>query len=220
MPRTEQIFSKVRRNLHKISERDIKDRLVYQTMQEAQKQIIMLTQCLEKEITLVTVEDQESYDLVYSVTIGEDVKTYDIVGEIKSHKLPSTYSVPELDFITKEEYDQLANIDYETAQPLKACRFNRQLYLFPIPNTAGDIIYLSVYLDDSISQISDSTSTTKVQPEIQNYWDKAIEYYTTSELVDVEEKEYWMNKFEKEIAKFEGKPHAKHQYPIIPDCNW
>jgi len=68
MPRTEQIFSKVRRNIHKISERDIKDKLVYQTMQKAQEQIIMLTQCLEKEITVTTVADQGSYVLLSNGT--------------------------------------------------------------------------------------------------------------------------------------------------------
>jgi len=143
------------------------------------------------------------------------------IGEIKSYKLPATYSSGKLDFITKDEFDELANLDYESSHPLKACVFDGSIHLYPAPQTSGEIITLSVYLEDSITQISDSTTATKVQPEIQSYWDKAIEYYTTSELVDEPDlKEYWMNKFEKEIAKFEGKPHAKHQFPIIPDCNW
>jgi len=142
------------------------------------------------------------------------------IGEIKSYKLPSTYNAP-LEFITKEEYDQLEELDYESSQPYKACVFDGKLYLYPAPKTAGDLIKLSVYLLNSTTQISDSTPTTKVQPEIQEYFDKAIEYYTTSELEDdLQKKEYWMQKFEKEIAKFEAKPHAKHQYPIIPECNW
>lgn len=61
--RTEQIFSKVRRNLNEFSDRNLKDKLVYQTMQEAQKQIVMLTQCLEKEIIITTVAGQEAYNL-------------------------------------------------------------------------------------------------------------------------------------------------------------
>lgn len=219
MGRTEKIFSKVRRNIHKISERDIKDRIIYQTMQEAQKQIIMLTQCLEKEISVTTVADQESYDLL-TYTTGFISIERPIIGEIKSHKLPSTWNITKLDFITKEEYDQLDFIDYSSETPLKACVFNRKIYLYPIPTSAA-IIKLTCYLEDSITEISDSTSSTIVQPEIQVYWDKALEYYTTSELFDEPDiKEYWMNKFEKEIAKFEGKPHAKHQYPIVPDCNW
>lgn len=141
--------------------------------------------------------------------------------EIKSHKLPSTWKYRKLDFIGKDEYDNYQDSDISSSEPIKATIFDGQIKFMPPPSTTGQSIILSIYLSDSITEISDSTKTSKVQPEVQDYFDKAIEYYTTSELAsDPNVKEYWMNKFEREIAKYEAKPHSKHQYPTVPECNW
>ena len=235
MARTAQILSKVRRNLSKYSERDIQDRVIYQQMQEAQTQIILLTQCLEKELEITTIANQESYDLEVEIENGglfasdgaelydsdgnrlyatpDETETENIVGEIKSLIPPETYGP--IDIVPEDEYNGMKPYLTLVANPSICTVFDNQIHFYPAPVSSNDIIKAWYYLNDSITKIAKA-----VEPEIQIYWNKAIEYFATSEFLTGDEQVHYLNLFQDQISKYESKPHAKHQKAIVPDADW
>lgn len=137
----------------------------------------------------------------------------DIIGEIIEIIVPSTYT-DNIELVSNDGWNEIVNKTYTAEQPLFATIFNRQIIFHPAPASAGDIIKLWVYQTDSLADIEED-----VEPEVQTYFDRAIEFYATAML---DEKNYakYMELYEKEMEKHGGRPSLKHLKGTTHSCEW
>lgn len=232
--RSTKIIGRVYRNVKSfgISHGDLTQSEILDEMNNAQDEIVGRAK-LEGKANIVLETDVKEYDLVagddlelldsevkynirsikgiivptdwtYKPLLISNQEFTDLVAENwTSEELIKNYNIP----INQTNYsiaeaDNVSNVD----QPLVFTILNNKLNMYPIPTSDynGDIIILYVYLSSSITAITEA-----VEPEIPSYWDKAIEYYTTSQFVMNKDKGIYLQLFEKEIQTKKSIAHVK-----------
>jgi hypothetical protein len=182
-------------------------------MQQAQKEIITRTSCIERNLNLTTVANQVSY--TFSSLVSSDtapVEDFTIENVIA----PTNYNCP-IKIISKKKYLELVRHDGTNpniGQPAFITNFGGSIYLYPKPSLSGDIIGLWAYLYSTVANVS-----ATVELEVQSYFDKAVEYYTISQFSEkLSDKYYPM--FLAEIDKYNLLPHTKDLEQRQIESNW
>ncbi len=216
--RSSLILGRVRRKLHAIGIQEFTDTDIYDEMQEAQREIIAQTKCLEQAITLSTVAAQQAYPLS-DLLVGTNPLADKIL--IKDIIVPTTYDDPVIvvrnnvwQQITQQDPDLIIEDPYLDTQPLYLTIFGDTLYLYPIPANTGDIITIWAYLLDSINQVGAAQEL-----EVQSYFDKAVEYFVISQFSEELSKKYYPM-FLDEINRHKETPQLKNVGIRIMDTHW
>ena len=183
--RTSDIESQVRLNLAQIGVQNIQAGEIHRKAKRVVRDLIIDLKPIEREITITTVEDQESYDL-------EDEKAL-LPKVIETSWDESMY------FVDNTTYKTLSTTgnDY----PVYMTFFNRQAHLRPIPGSDGDIITLWAYQTDALMDVGENTA-----PETPEYLDEAI---ILGICAQYNKKEFQLD-YEMEKKKWRSAPHLKH----------
>jgi len=200
MGRTANILGRVVRNLRKhdpVNYVPANVTEIYDEMAKAQDQIIALCQ-FDKEIEILLITGQEDYSLT--------VSTRNIIGSIKTIITPDDWNYP-IEIVDNAEWDNIVNGSYSITQPLYATIFTHKLLLHPVPTSGhnGDILKVWAYLNASLTIIGAS-----VEPEIPDYWDDAIEYYTTSKFLIGPDRERFYGMFVNQVRELGHLVQKKH----------
>lgn len=177
---------------------------IYDEMQVAQDEIISEVG-LEKKIEVTLEDGTEAYALAQS---GKEV-----VNNIKAIITPDDWEY-ELEFKTKEEWNEIIKDEYDSTQPTKAVIIENELNLYPVPDSDydGDKLYLICNLKSSISSISEST-----EPELPSIFDKEIEWLTLYYLTGDES---YYNRYLESVNKKLNLANSSGNGTIIKDTDW
>lgn len=161
--RSKKIYSAVIRNL-KTEGTDIGENTtqVYRDMQTAQQDIITRTNCLKVLIEINVEEGKQEYDLD---------KLYE-VGYTSSIVKPASWKYHLQFFQNEKEFYRLM-ADCPTLPPAHVLIVDRTLIIHGAP-TSDEKLKLWAHLTNSTDPISET-----VEPEIESFWDLAIEYFAT-----------------------------------------
>ncbi len=220
--RSQNILSRVYRNLRKYSYplNDIEETEIYDEMQNAQMDILARTHG-ERKVTVTLATDTNTYTLSAG---GSRLN----VSSVKAAVVPEDWQypfqiLPNDSFVAIKNSDDAALYNWETIwenwgfgsnipdvstkQPLIGTIINNVLEVYPTPDSDynGDEIELWVYMAGSNTTISST-----VNPETPDIFDKAIEYYATSEIISGDISQYYRNLYEAEILKHKSLFLRKH----------
>ncbi|MEM3091548.1 MAG: hypothetical protein QXD05_00220 [Candidatus Pacearchaeota archaeon] len=198
MNRSTKIKSNILSNLkrHGLYESDVTDEEIYSQMQRAQDLIINETGII-KEIEITLHQNQVEYIL------SSDQSKRN-VAVIKSIKIPDNW-VYGFEILTNKEFlYRQRHYTYGISQPVIGTVYDNKLIVYPKPgaNYEGNIIKLIVNLSSSTSTINETTD-----PELPEYFDKAIELYATSQLFAGNLRVQFLNEFNYELTRIKPIPN-------------
>ena len=210
MGRSENILGRVRRNLSnaKMLHTKIEDTFIYDEMQNAQNDIIVRFG-KETSFNITLVDGTSDYSLVIS--------SEKIIKGIKEIIFPTTwtdvsdYTIERkigIEFVENNIWNEIIKTGATNTYPLWATVFDNTLKLNPTPGSeiADDVLEVWCFLSAAETTIGDA-----VAPEIDSYWDKAIEYYATAQFVPEKLSDKYEARYEKEVRQRSGYQHIKHQ---------
>lgn len=159
--RSNKILSQVRLRLGQTSTDDLKNKQIYNIADYIQTDIMLNTECVEKEFTVYTKAQVESYSFADEETLL--IKSYEtswngnLVYKSQSfwNELPTTGGYP---------------VYYSI--------FDRKIYFRPFPQRDDDIITIKAYQTKTIIRMDDD-----IEPEIPSYADRCLIFGICSEFL-------------------------------------
>lgn len=229
MARTKNILSKIVRNLQRyaIPIDAILDQEIYDELVLAQDRIISES-FTDKIITIILKDGVGSYALTTNVIdpLLPEPEERKNIASVKISKLPvgwtssdgiSDYgNIPAypngFNIVSNEDFANIINANQsKTGRPRIATIIGGSLQVYPVPNAdVNDIeIELFVYLSSSAGLIDADN-----EPEVPNYYDKALEIYATAQFIDAASRNDLLSEFAVEVRRTRSIYNRKH-HPIV-----
>ncbi len=228
MPRSKDILSRVYRNLRRfgISTESLQDQEIYDEMVLAQDRII--SEIFPDKIIKITLLDgEDTYDLTTDYILpssgsGELLTERINIASVKVARLPqawgSSFNVSDLSNISElpKGFYVIPNqsfVAYVNANPQQkgipriGTIIDNKIQVYPIPTLEeeGEEIKLYVYISSSAGIIDDDN-----EPEIANYFDKALENYATAQFLSGNERSQYLSEFAMDLSRLRPIQNRKH----------
>lgn len=220
MLRSKKILSRIYRNLETngININNLSDAEIYDEIKIAQDRII--SDVFTDKIISITLQNGIGNYLLTTGNLSVDEINLNIAS-IKIAELPTAWGngIRTFDIIPNKEFVETVNSSStQTGRPKIATVIGNELKVYPIPteNEDGDEIKLYVYLSASANNVDDENEI-----ELPNYFDKAIELYTTAQFLQGDLRILYMKEFLQELQRLKPinsrKQHTLSRPSII---NW
>jgi hypothetical protein len=186
--RVANILGQIRLNLKQISIQNIVDGELFYQCNEAQRQILLETLCLEK-----------TFDIQFQAGISE----YDFFDE-------NTINIKKIFTSWQGNIKYVLNIDWEKykyttgSNPYYCTIFSNKIYFAPIPQASTDTAEIWAYQTDIIDEM-----TVDISPEVPRICDRAIVSWVTAQYT--EDQRYYAEYLRQ--LRLINKVHAKTSMP-------
>lgn len=171
-------------------------------------------------------EIQQAQDAIYSritpkktftVNLSENKPSYRlirndrrVIGAVIGTITPESWDY-KLEYIFPNEWDKVLHNSFLSGQPSRFTIIDNTLHLRPIP-TENEQISLIVYQLASAEVLSPTDD-----PELNQMWDKAMEYFVLFQYTDDPK---YMELFEKEIRDKSSLEHYDYTGEIVRETTW
>lgn len=197
--RSTNIKSRIFRSLNKngVKNSDVVDTEIYDEIEKAQDHIISEV-CTDKTVKIAMIDGVKEYDLTTEPYIsGSTIQRRRNIASVKVVQKPSDWT--DFEIVSNNEFVNFNNnLSASSSQPVIGTIIDSKLIVSPTPDSTveGDEIELYVYLSSSMGQIDKDT-----EPEIPEYFDKALEYFATAQFLIGEAMFAYMKLFNEELMR-------------------
>lgn len=217
MSRVTIAISEVKRLLDNYNIKDVSTPLILYHLNQAQGDVAMREDCIEKSIEITLVDGTASYDFVF--TEGEETK--DIIKRVKSLQYPDHWNKPILP--SDQEYDEIYSLNNSLPYVQYILIRNGKVNFHGVPGITDDgaIVTLQCYLFEP-TQDANNNETDPVDFQTPKYFDNALPLYAASKLTPVgsDESNALLIAYEKEVSDKAGVFNHKTNYVKSPKPNW
>lgn len=222
MSRVTAAIQEVRRYLNEYNVKDINKHQILYHLNNAQGDIALKEDCIEKSISVTLVSGQAEYDyLLDPVTGALSASGTDVIKRVKSVSYPDTWNTPI--FPVDKEFDEMLST-YPTLSYVQYVIIrNGKIRFYGIPGDAdaGAVVTLQCYLNSPSVDANDA-ATDPVDFETPKMFDTALHYKAASELLPIENpgRDKLLALYEKEVGEKGGVFNHKINYVRSPKPNW